>query len=253
MKQTHFRQRPSRSGQSRMALGLELGRRVGARWACLPRKVRRRSPLRDHRGCGVLRLWRPPHAAPERPWTGVPGASSGLGGECHCGPGSAPLRRAPAMPSKPQPRLLRVPAPGSAAPGRAWALLPSPLPRPPLYAASPWALALARGAARLRGLSAGAEDVSLAFFQTPTKFRSKSFGDSLSLPKLWEEEVANAPLPSRGPWATARRTRDASWLRSPHRPWSLCRQPALEAIHFCITSEFSADLYPCTPAPPGNL
>lgn len=104
------------------------------------------------------------------------------------------------MPSRLQPR--RVPAPGSATRARDGSSCPALAPGSPLHA---WALACAPGVACLRGLSAGAEDVPLAFFQTPTKFRAKSFGDSLSLPRLWEE-VASAPLPSRGPLATARRT-----------------------------------------------
>lgn len=239
MKQTHFRQRPSGSGQSRGVPGLRAGAQSGGEVGISAAQGEEAVPSRGPPGLrGAVIV----EASPRHARAAVGGCPRGLvwpGGECHRQRGSAPLRPAPVMPSRLQPR--RVPAPGSAARARDGASCPALAPGSPLHA---WALACAPGVARLRGLSAGA-DVPLAFFQTPTKFRSKSFGDSLSLPRLWEE-VASATLPSRGPLGP-------SWLRSPHRPWSLCAQPALGATRFCITSKFNAYLYPCTPAPPGNL
>lgn len=160
-------------------------------------------PSRGPPGLRVLWLWRPPHAVPERPRAGVPGGLvwprrrvAPRAGRRASPRGSCNARRA-AVPAP------RIPAPLTPAPAQNGPSSPGLAPGPPLSAASPWAPARAPGAAPLRRLSAGAEDVSLAFFQTPTKFRS--FGDSLSLPRLWEE-VASAPLPSQGPLATGRRT-----------------------------------------------
>lgn len=100
----------------------------------------------------------------------------------------------------------------------------------------------------LHALPGGAEDASLPYFQTPTKFRSRSFGYALSPQGLGRRNSEGArPTPPLVLFPISHRAR-------PRTPPGWVPIPALEAtLSALLLNSLVLIFIPCTPALPGNF
>lgn len=200
------------------------GAEWGVRWASLTAHGEVAVPFHGPSGLRVaVTSWRPRQAVRRRgsAWAalgGCPRASSDLGGECHCGPGSAPLRRDSR-------NALRACSPGSSASQR-WTLTPSPAADPPPYPSPrgrPFTSLLlgsctrSRNCASTRAWSQGRRCQSRLLSDT-RDIQIEIFWRLTLIPYALGRITRRAhPPPTRVPCPTARRPR-TSGLRSPLRP-----------------------------------